>query len=560
MSPLGCNQGRDTTPERVLRELEVLTSVGDGSTHPDLTATVDLESSSGSTPRTGSTNPLIQRPNSEGTNTAVKAHDDDPHHRWFDAALLPRDVWEVQYLRNTPIGYVHRRVERANSTDNHSFRIEAESHMHVTIDGTDRDQVTRLTTLERDNGELVNIDGSVEHDNVKRDFTGIVTSSGLRVSSSSNGQVFMIPLEEGVRGPFAIDQSLLRKPMHPGEVRKVKFYDPGLNAVVEAILQAGEYFQTPIMTGAAPELLEIRCTIALPTQSIESLLWTDEQGETLKSFQSRSGVRTFRTDRESARLIGSIADLDRFGTLEIPLVGDTSLLTSADETKYRVVNRNQDPFRFFSNRVNQRTRSLNAQSVQVVVRRSAEASQETLGIKSDSNADESALKKSTLIDFADTQVADLARIFLEASRIAPDAGPREKGQVLAKALSDWLPVTPFDRRILPPSQTVRARAGDSIEHALLLTALCRANHIPARVAFGMAWNRSTTEPKMRFHAWVEAHDGKQWFALDSTQPEFPLHTDHIKMVESTFTTNNPYDVINPVVEVMMQSQVEIVAP
>ena len=67
----------------------------------------------------------------------------------------------------------------------------------------------------------------------------------------------------------------------------------------------------------------------------------------------------------------------------------------------------------------------------------------------------------------------------------------------------------------------RTGSGDCTEHAVLLTALARANGIPARVVFGMLLIETDDAVHAYGHAWTEVHAEGRWQVLDATLPAEP---------------------------------------
>jgi hypothetical protein len=68
----------------------------------------------------------------------------------------------------------------------------------------------------------------------------------------------------------------------------------------------------------------------------------------------------------------------------------------------------------------------------------------------------------------------------------------------------------------PASEVARHREGDCTEHAVLLTALMRRYHLPARVVLGFVIARSTNQlPLIAGHAWTEVHDHRGWQLADA---------------------------------------------
>ena len=71
-------------------------------------------------------------------------------------------------------------------------------------------------------------------------------------------------------------------------------------------------------------------------------------------------------------------------------------------------------------------------------------------------------------------------------------------------------------------QTLRRKRGDCMGYALVLAALARAQGIPARVVYGMAYTDRFSGKREVFspHAWVQAWDGQRWRSYDAALREF----------------------------------------
>jgi len=78
------------------------------------------------------------------------------------------------------------------------------------------------------------------------------------------------------------------------------------------------------------------------------------------------------------------------------------------------------------------------------------------------------------------------------------------------------------RRYDSAATALQSRSGDCTEVALLLAALARAQGIPARVAYGIAYSSRFTGESHVFspHAWVQAWDGQRWRSYDAGLGKF----------------------------------------
>ena len=66
------------------------------------------------------------------------------------------------------------------------------------------------------------------------------------------------------------------------------------------------------------------------------------------------------------------------------------------------------------------------------------------------------------------------------------------------------------------SEVATSHEGDCSEHAVLLAALARLHHLPARVVLGFAvLSFRSRLPMLVGHAWTEIHDGKAWQLADA---------------------------------------------
>jgi len=99
----------------------------------------------------------------------------------------------------------------------------------------------------------------------------------------------------------------------------------------------------------------------------------------------------------------------------------------------------------------------------------------------------------------------------------------------ARRILDWV-YESLDKRatVSVPNalDTLKTRAGDCNEHAVLFAALLRAAGIPAKVCVGLVYTRG----KFYYHAWNEVFLG-EWTTADALMGQMPADVTHIKFVE-----------------------------
>ena len=105
----------------------------------------------------------------------------------------------------------------------------------------------------------------------------------------------------------------------------------------------------------------------------------------------------------------------------------------------------------------------------------------------------------------------------------------EKDEAKARQILNWV-YDSLDKRatVSVPNalDTLKAKAGDCNEHAVLFAALARSAGIPAKVSVGLVYTRG----RFYYHAWNEVFIG-EWTALDTLMGQMPADVTHIKFVE-----------------------------
>ena len=90
-------------------------------------------------------------------------------------------------------------------------------------------------------------------------------------------------------------------------------------------------------------------------------------------------------------------------------------------------------------------------------------------------------------------------------------------QSLVKAVQQHMNGPIAYRDYLNASQALASRGGDCTEFALLLAALGRAQDIPTRIVYGIAYSSRFTGQSHVFspHVWVQAWNGRRWISYDA---------------------------------------------
>lgn len=164
------------------------------------------------------------------------------------------------------------------------------------------------------------------------------------------------------------------------------------------------------------------------------------------------------------------------------------------------------------------------------------------------------LKASRLIDHTDPNVSRFA-----AEAAAGVFDPAQVAAKLQRAVDKRVRNRVFSARTIPASEILLRREGDCTEHAVLLVAALRAQHIPARIAAGLVYvdGQSGFAP----HMWVEANINGEWTALDATLGEKLPGAGYLQISHSALSDDDTViDAFLPVIDLIDRLKIEVVPP
>jgi transglutaminase-like putative cysteine protease len=113
--------------------------------------------------------------------------------------------------------------------------------------------------------------------------------------------------------------------------------------------------------------------------------------------------------------------------------------------------------------------------------------------------------------------------------------------------------------IATAAQTARDLRGDCRHYALLTTALCRAEGIPARTALGLVYvEKAGQKPALAFHMWTEVWIQGAWFGVDSTRGNGGVSAAYVKVSDHSWNDTRSLTPLLPVSRVLGKLNVEVV--
>ena len=354
-------------------------------------------------------------------------------------------------------------------------------------------------------------------------------------------QTMSIPWQGDIGGLFESDRILTRNPLKPGESRKFKALVPLMNIVATHTLNAKEYEMVDLLTDSR-KLLRIDVSVEMVGFAIDSIVWSDQSGEVLKTSVPAVGQISYRCAKEQALAPDTPErfDLVKLTTVQ---VGPIDRIHDAKQIVYRVTTANGDPSKSFAHGPSQQVTAESPDSALIVVRAitpddpaEVEAPDRPVPVAADSTPN-------NLIQ------SDGPRIVKMATSVSPDETDTwTVARELEKYVRSKIQRKNFSRALATASEVAANLEGDCTEHSVLLAALCRARKIPARVAIGLVYSRALNG--FGYHMWNEVWIDDRWVPLDATLGRGGIGPGHLKLHDSSLAGASSYTAFLPVLKVL----------
>ena len=436
-----------------------------------------------------------------------------------EQAPTVEEYWHALYMGGQRAGYQHTRIETKHENGQQLMHVRQVIRQELLRFGQPFENKLEFDAFEQPDGQLVRFDlrGSMGEKTLA--VSGHVADGDLIYHGTSERK----PWETDVGGFFAVEQSLERQPMEPGEKRSIRRaeVDPVefRLVVADCRLAAADYESVPLRDGSA-ELLRIDVKVSIAGQEgSPQVLWTDRQGRVIKAQHPAARLEMVKCSKtEATRKI----DGPRFDVgvaLAVPVEKMPAGLKTAGRARYRVRLREGDPSSVFTSGPSQRVRRLDERTAEIVVQA---LRPDTPGVVDESRPGQGDLLPGRLLQSDHEKVVALAQA-------AADEKDRWK---LAKAL-EWhlkksMKQTTFTKALVTAADVAEALEGDCTEYAMLLAAMARARGIPSRVALGLVESGKT----FGFHMWTEVYIADRWLGLDATRAQGGISAAYLKLTDT----------------------------
>jgi len=466
-----------------------------------------------------------------------------------DGGQVVEDVWDAYSIQGSRVGYAHTTV--ANEAAGQPM-VRTRSVMRTVLKraGQTVTQDLMLTSRESPAGQVLTFESQMTTGNSIMFSSGQVNGDKLTIETRSVGktQTRTIDWPPGTGGFFAVEQSLKKQPLAAGEKRSVKAIMPIFNTIGVTNLAAGDY-ETVELPGGSQKLLRVESELEIGGQKLQSTLWIDEQGQTLKSLVPSIGQEAVRTTRADAirQPAGKEFDLLAASIVKLP-----TSLPSPQQTKkvvYRARLKKGSIAGTFPSGQSQSVRALDDGSVELTVLRVRPKEPLPVAHQSKPTADD--LAANVMIQCDDPRIVEMA------AKAAPaDADPWTVAVALEKHVATSIKKKNFSQAFATASEVAQSLEGDCTEHAMLLAALCRARKIPAQVSYGLVY--CPPAQGFAYHMWNEVWIEDRWIPLDGTLGLGGVAADRISLGSSSFSEATELSALLPVVSLFGQLELEVV--
>ncbi len=468
------------------------------------------------------------------------------------SASEPLDTWHVFYVQGKRFGFTHQ-IEQLRTVDGQQLvEIEQDTHLGVRRYGQKAEPTIRASSVETPDDRLISFRVEATLGQTPSTVMGRVEDGKLLIESETAGQkrTREIDWPDDARGLLAVEHSLERKPMQPGEKRDIRHFEPTTQTLIADHLEAKDYEQTELLSGKQ-ELLRIESTSQLPGQRVplRTTLWTTRDGEELKFSPPGVEMVVYRVSEKEAMAGEGKPAFDLGESTLVKLAKPLENARSTRRVRYRVELASGDPAEVFAVGPTQQRTSTGPHTAEITVTSvdpkepSCEAHTGTA-----TNADREPNSK---IQSDDPRIVAMAR------QVAADhSDPADLAVALEKLVYDkMLFKRNYSTAFATAAEVAESLEGDCSEHSVLLAALARACGIPARVAMGLVY--SPADQAFAYHMWTEVFLGQCWVPLDATLGQGRVSADHLKLSDSNLDEETWLAGFAPVAQVLGQVQIEV---
>jgi Transglutaminase-like superfamily len=468
---------------------------------------------------------------------------------------IERETWDVIFMQGQRIGYSHTKTSSdIQETEVTASVTEVNQHLQILRFGQTTKTHIRYSETKNQQQEIEQLFASMLQDKkVVTESTGQLLNGMLRMKLTSNGKdsLATIPWEAGTQGYFAVEESLRKQPLQPGETRKIQWFQPIINQVSRDELTAQQEEEVTLLNGRK-KLLRVKHDMHFAGQKLSQILWVDSQGEIWRSSNTALQQESFRASRTFAEAPFTASfDLTKANVVQVNRDLSHHMMNTKIVYRGSVENRAADELKqIFPTSLSQTLDSTENNSFQLTVRKVTANEPQLDKPMPQPAAEDSA--PNALIQSDAPAVTKLAQQVLPS-----ESDPAVLIPALELFVHEKIQLKNFSQAFATAADVANTLEGDCTEHAVLFAALCRARKIPARVAAGLVY--SPRDKGFAYHMWNEIWLQDRWIPFDATLAQGGIGCGHIKLFDSSLAGADAFSTFLPVISVLGQLKLEVVS-
>lgn len=463
-----------------------------------------------------------------------------------EPAAKPQHSWDAVYMAGTKVGYVHTQVERLKdpTQDRELLRVQVDTVLSFKRRNDKITQRVRYGTIETPGGSVLRLDIRVQSGQDEMRTYGDVVDDKMPLTLVGGGQKKRLDITWGpeIRGPYAAELSLARKPIQVGEEREEKMFIPLLNKIGTLKLKAAAKETIELGGRVKRELLRVEAPVFGPDdkQLVESsaTLWVDDNGQILKqSSDVYGGTVFYRTTEAAAKAPNGEMDLIAEQIVKVPQKVPNPERTRA--IVYQVSATGDSPANLFPDDRRQQIKPGRQAGTSILEVRTAGPND---GQPGPETVAAEFLQPNPQINSADPLVVGHMK-----RAVGNATDPWAKATAIQHWVARNIRAKNFTQGFANAAEVAESLTGDCTEHSVLTAAMCRAAGVPARVAIGLVY--ADQLGGFGFHMWNEVYVNRRWVAIDSAFDQSDVDAVHLKLSDSSLDGVSPFESFEVVAKV-----------
>ena len=473
---------------------------------------------------------------------------------------IVEDFWEVAHLEGVKVGSLHTTVHAVESEAGKLLRTTADFELTLRRGNALLRLRMEQGTDETPAGSVVAVSMRQEQGQRQLVLAGKLEEGKMHVRIDDGRIDRQLRWNDDVAGLYRREHLFQARKPQPGDRFDLAVFDPEVNAVVNLRIAVKDAEEVNVL-GVRRKLQRVEMVpdkLEGPGFSVQrptTIVWLDDAFLPVRrqiDFDGLGAVILTRTTRAIATAVpgdapARVTDINARNL--VPLNRTILGTHTARVAVYRITLRDDpDPGSAFVSDGHQEVKNVRGQSLELHVHpvraTSPPLKRETPGPEF--------LGSSHFLDCGAAIIKDMAQ-----RAVAGEKDAWKKAQRIERWVKSALRV---DNTIafVPASQVAHDLRGDCRQYALLTTALCRAEGVPARTALGLVYVEKAGRPYLGFHMWAEVWIDGQWRGLDACLGPGGVGVGYVKVSDHSWHDMPSQTPLLPVARVLGKMTIEVV--